>query len=197
MSQKIDLEWYNTKTKLLKYFMNKNDSKLKNMGGLIERPALGPAFTPYRQMSFKVLLIGKANSGKTKFLNGLLRKSENCFPLIQTPGTLITELNWPVKFLNQNDFIVLKLNIWDVGNYLMRKNEKIQSVRTKLIRFIFLFEKYIKTILMFLKTSLESVDCFCLVFSFKDRKSFIEVFNTVDQLNKSSDRTQKLILGTR
>ncbi len=93
--------------------------------GLLERPSLSPGIP---EITFKIGVIGKAGSGKTKticFLSGKL----TTFPsYIETLGIHVKNIYWPAQI--QGKISLFKLQFWESGESCSKRYNYISSVRS-------------------------------------------------------------------
>ena len=91
------------------------NKKLKTFG-LLEKPTLAPAYSAYKEASYKIALIGNSFSGKTTFVDAICHQQKSQDPnskdpdYVETPGVNVTHIFWPCKQLNQdNKFLMFDL----------------------------------------------------------------------------------------
>ena len=171
----IDFNWLNSDVgkQILQSVQNVN--KIKKFG-LLERPSLPPSYSHFEEVKYKIMLMGKTNSGKTAFIESLCNNSEsnNGTNYYETPGIHITQLYWPIKLINIEKFIMFNLNIWDVGKLCSTKYDYI------------------------IPSCRENLDCIIFVFSWIDIQSFYEVVDHVKQMESTGhNKIAKIVIGTK
>lgn len=91
--------------------------------GLLERPNLA-AGTP--EITFKIGVLGKAGSGKTKAVSFLSGKPVTFPGYIETIGIHVKDIYWPVQL--QGKISLFKLQFWESGESCSKKYNYISSV---------------------------------------------------------------------
>lgn len=173
----IDSNWFNTDIGKQIFQSVHHNNKLKRFG-LLERPSLPTAYSSFEEVSYKILLIGKSNCGKTAFIESLFKSNQNLSRTTinygETPGIHITNIYWPVKLINVDKFIMFKLSFWDVGKACSTKYDYI------------------------LPSCSENLDCIIFLFSWTDVQSFNEIVDFVrQQETNNQNQIAKYIIGTK
>ena len=179
----IDLEWLKTDLGHKALESVKLNGKLKNFA-LLEKPTLSPAFQ-FKDINFKISIIGKNYTGKTSFVNSLcfnnyntsLFREDNVSDTsvyFETPGISITHVFWPCKLAtNNNKFLMINYSLWDVGRLYAAKYDYITPS----------YE--------------ENIDCYMFIFSWTDRQSFIEILDQIKQLSNNNNQIPLIVIGTK
>ena len=91
--------------------------------GLLERPSLSPG-TP--EINFKIGVLGKAGSGKTKTISFLSGKPTTFPGYIETLGIHVKNIYWPTQIQGKNS--LFKLQFWESGESCSKRYNYISSV---------------------------------------------------------------------
>lgn len=91
--------------------------------GLLERPSLSPG-TP--EVVYKIGILGKAGSGKTKTIALLSGKPFNPSGYAETCGIRVHDCYWPARIRER--VCLFKLQFWDSGESCSKKFSYISTV---------------------------------------------------------------------
>jgi GTPase SAR1 family protein len=171
----IDFNWLSSDVGKLILQSVQHNNKIKKFG-LLERPSLPTSYSHFEEMKYKIMLMGKSNSGKTSFIESLCRSNEAFNGNYgETPGIHITNVYWPIKLVNIEKFIMFNLAFWDVGKLCSTKYDYI------------------------IPSCRENLDCIIFVFSWTDVQSFYEIVDHVKQMDNNNGHNQiaKFVIGTK
>lgn len=90
----------------------------------MERPNVSPG-TP--EITFKIGVVGKAGSGKTKAISFLSGKPAVFPGYIETLGIHVKNIYWPAQI--QEKICLFKLQFWESGESCSKRYSYISSVR--------------------------------------------------------------------
>mmetsp|Transcript_9954 Transcript_9954/g.24511 ORF Transcript_9954/g.24511 Transcript_9954/m.24511 type:complete len:259 (+) Transcript_9954:125-901(+) len=132
-------------------------------------------FTGAKTAEFKVVVLGKKNSGKTSLINNLC--DVDVSKTAPTHGVAETNAYWPVKLTNGSEPIIVRLQFWDAGVWCLTDERSAMLQKLKL-------------------QQSEFADAVLYVCTSTDYKSFTEVQNMI-RLNsepKPLPKTKVLVM---
>jgi hypothetical protein len=124
----IEFDWFESDNEGKQILSSiKYNDRIKRFG-LLERPQLSHKYSNYEIMDYKIMLMGKSNTGKTTFIESIFETKQNLNCISDTPGIHVNNLFWPVKIKNVNWNLMFKLSIWDVGTVCSMRYDYIMPV---------------------------------------------------------------------
>jgi|ERR1711928_85816 len=113
----VDSNWYKTTEgdTCLQQLQNQMHRSRKQFG-LLERPNFPPGTL---EMSYKINVIGKAGTGKTKIISMISGVENSSGVYTETIGIHVKDVYWPTKI--NNKVTLFKIQFWESGEHFSRK----------------------------------------------------------------------------
>jgi len=113
----VDREWYKTAEAdyCLQQLQNQS-SRSRKQFGLLERPNFPPGTL---ELSYKINVIGKAGSGKTKMISMISGSENSSATYMETVGIHVKDVYWPTKI--NSKVTLFKIQFWECGESFSKR----------------------------------------------------------------------------